>query len=85
MKDAKALLPEGRDIFDRLDLVDYRFLVDVTGEFYTLVLEITYEELAHFEDAAEEISGDPDWGDWYGRFTELVREGDREIFRVLEE
>lgn len=79
------LIPEGRDILGRLDLVNHRFLVDVTGRFYTLVLEITYEDLAHFEAASDAISGDSDWQDWYGRFTELVREGDREILRVLEE
>ena len=59
-----------------------RILTDLTGEYYTLVLEGTYKDLADFERSLHrEMSGA---GDVYHRkFVPLVDSGRREIFAVV--
>ena len=59
-----------------------RILTDLTGQYYTLVLEGTYKDLSDFENALHrEMSGA---GDIYHRkFVPLVESGRREIFSVV--
>jgi len=60
-----------------------RFLTDVTGQFYTFVLETTYENLASFEKSTAEAMGAKEFGEWYQKFTPLVESGYREIFSIV--
>ena len=62
-----------------------RLLTDVTGPFYTLVLEITAPSLAVFETEAPQLMGDKDWQANYQKMIPLVESGSREIFTVVEE
>ena len=61
-----------------------RLLTDVTGPFYTVVLEITVPNLAAFEAAAPQLMGDKDWQANYQKIGSLVESGYREVFTLAE-
>jgi len=61
-----------------------RLLTDVTGPFYTVVLELTAPSLAEFEALARETMGTAEWRANYEKLTPLVDSGYREIFNVVQ-
>ena len=61
-----------------------RLLTDMTGPFYTLVLELTLPNLAALETMMPKVMGDKDWQANYQKILPLVESGDREIFTVVE-
>ena len=61
-----------------------RLLTDVTGPFYTVVLEITAPSLTAFEAEAPRLMQNAEWQTAYRKLTELVDSGAREIFSVVE-
>jgi hypothetical protein len=61
-----------------------RLLTDVTGPFYTLVLELTAPSLSAFETAGPKLFADKDWQANYQKMAALVESGYREIFSVVE-
>lgn len=83
-RDAVAMMKEGQAILSRMGYAPARLLADVTGEYYTLVMETPFDSLADFEARMSEVSQNQDWRNWYGRFQALVRSGRREVFRVVE-
>ena len=84
MKDAVALAKEGRSIVQRLGFPMPRVSVDIASDFYSLVLETEFASLADFEGRLPQNFASAEWQEWYSRFTALVRDGRREIFRVVE-
>lgn len=62
---------------------DTRVLTDVTGPFYTMVLEMTFPSLAGLEEG-QSMMGEPAWKDAYAKFVPLVESGHREIFTIVE-
>jgi hypothetical protein len=62
---------------------DARLLTDLSGPYYTLVLETTYDSLAAFEGELRRELTRPEWRGWYDRFTPLVDSGHREMFTVV--
>src|SRR5262245_47047680 len=86
-KEAVALAKEGLAIQKKaLSGVDWsaRLLTDVTGPFYTLVLEVTVPNFSMFESNAPRIFGDKDWQANYQKMSALVDSGYREVFSVVE-
>jgi hypothetical protein len=86
-KEAVTLVKEGMAIQRRaLTGVDFstRVLTDVTGPFYTLVLELTVPNLGAFESFAPRLFGDKDWQANYQKLAPLVESGYREVFTVVE-
>jgi len=86
-REAVALVKEGVAIQKRaLAGVDFstRLLTDVTGPFYTLVLELTVPNLATFESVAPRLFGDKDWQANYQQMVPLVEAGHREVFTIIE-
>jgi hypothetical protein len=86
-KEAVAVVKEGLAIQKRaLSGVDFstRLLTDVTGPFYTLVLELTVPSLGVFESYAPRLFGDKDWQANYQKLAPLVDSGYREVFTVVE-
>ncbi len=85
-KEAVPLMKEGLAIQQKA-LSDIKFsarlLTDVTGPFYTLVLEITVPDLAAFESSASRIFADSTWQANYQKFSALVESGYREVFTVV--
>jgi len=88
-REAVALFKEGIAIQKRVSAVagiDFstRLLTDLTGPFYTVVLELTVPSLAAFEEAAPRLMGDKDWQANYQKLGSLVESGSREIFTLVE-
>ena len=83
-KDAKALMKEGARISKKVGYGAQRHLMDVTGAFYTLVLESTHESLAAWEAAMGDAQATKEWAAWYEKLKPLVESGHREIFTILE-
>jgi hypothetical protein len=86
-KEAVALLKEGLAIQKKaLSGVEFsaRVLTDVTGPFYTLVLELTVPSLGTFESYAPKLFADKDWQANYQKMGQLVESGYREVFSVVE-
>ena len=85
-REAVALFKEGIAIQKRAGAgVDFstRLLTDVTGPFYTVILEITAPTLAAFEGTAPQVMGDKDWQANYQKIAPLVESGSREIFTLV--
>ena len=86
-REATALLKEGVAAQNRvLAGVEYstRILADVTGAFYTLVLELTVPSPAAYEANYPKVMGDKDLQASYRKLAELVDSGHREIFSIVE-
>ena len=62
-----------------------RILTDVAGSnFYTLVLENTFDSLADYEQSEARVLRNDEWRSRYQKFVPLVESGHREIFKVVE-
>ncbi len=82
-KEAKALWKERPAIFEKAGH-PVRALTDLTGPFYTFVVEITFESLADFEKGLQDTLGVEEWGKWYEKFSTLLVSGRREFFTIVE-
>ena len=83
MKDVKALLPELQAHNKRLGVPQGRALTDLTGPFYTLVLEMEQPSLGTWEQAQAKAFADPEWQKAYGRLRPMIESGHREIYSVV--
>jgi hypothetical protein len=86
-REAVALFKESNAIQKRVGAgADFqvRLLTDVTGAFYTVVMEITAPSLAAFEAGAPQLMGNKDWQANYQKIAALVDSGYREVFSVVE-
>jgi hypothetical protein len=84
MKDAVAQAKRGRAVIERMGMHGMRAMTDVTGAFYTLVLENECKDMAEFEQQMTKSFDDDEWQKWYRAFAPFVHGGYREIFHVLE-
>lgn len=83
-KEAIEVLKQGRDALSGAGYPVVRILADVTGEYYTIVMESEVESLATWEKGMEQTPDVQEWQKLYReRFVPLVRHGRREIFRVV--
>lgn len=84
-KEAVAIMKEGLAIQKRTggDLPS-RLLTDLTGSFYTMVLEITAPSMAALEASMPKVMGDKEWQANYQKFSALVDSGSRQIFTIVE-
>jgi hypothetical protein len=88
-REAVALFKEGIAIQKRVGAstsvsFSTRLLTDVTGPFYTVVLELMVPSLSAFEAAAPQLMGDKEWQANYQKISALVESGYREIFTQIE-
>ena len=83
-KEAKKLWAEGQALTKKLGGQPQRALLDVTGPFYTFVMEATYASITAWEESMHKMIGVPEWERWYARFSPLVESGYREIFSEVE-
>lgn len=86
-REAVALFKEGLAIQKRLAAgaeFSSRLLTDVTGPFYTVVLEITVPNLATYEKETPRFLGDKEWQANYQKIIPLIESGSREIYTLLE-
>jgi hypothetical protein len=82
-RDAQELWKEGTRIMEQASHQPDRILTDLSGNYYTLVLESTYENLTQYENSMKENRNE-EWQRWYKKFTELVESGHREIFNIVQ-
>jgi hypothetical protein len=82
-REAVALWQEGLEILRRAGVKDARLLTDLTGPYYTLVLETAHENVADFDASIHAEMADEEWRAWYARFVPLVEGGRREMFTVV--
>jgi hypothetical protein len=83
MRDVLTMWRGGQEILKRSGHNPNRVLTDLTGEFYTFVLESTFNNLAEFESGHQGTTTSDEWRKFYDRFTQLVEAGRREIFNVV--
>ncbi|MGA2642655.1 MAG: hypothetical protein ABSG21_17335 [Spirochaetia bacterium] len=84
MKEAKEAWKEMLKLFPGQAPSRPRLLTDLTGQYYTLVLESTYKDLSDYEASSQNDMGDPRMGALYQKFVPLVDSGRREIFTIVE-
>jgi hypothetical protein len=83
-REAVAIFQEGIDFARRSGTArDVRLLTDLTGTYYTLVLESTYDDLSAYEREMRQMMGDAQWKAWYARFVPLAQSGRREMFTLV--
>ncbi len=61
-----------------------RVLTDLTGEYYTLIMESTFDNLTDYENGMKGEMQTDEWRKWSQKFTELVIDGRREIFNIVQ-
>ena len=84
-KPAIAAWKEGRAKMKQMGMTgESRALTDLVGTSYTLVHELTFENLAAFEQRSKTILGNPEWRKWYDTFVPYCESGYREILNVVE-
>jgi hypothetical protein len=83
-KEAKVLVKESLDLEKKLGYGPSRYLTDLTGPYYTLIMETSYQSLAAFEQMLKEVMGNKEFSAWYQKFMPLVESGRREIFTIVE-
>ena len=83
MKEAKATMKEIFAAVRPLDPGFKRALTDVTGEFYTMVLESEYADLAEYEKALKNAMAAAEFQKLYPKFRSMIRGGSREMFEVF--
>ena len=83
-KEVKVLIAEGRELMKQHGQPEVRYLMDVTGKFYTLEMESAYENFSAYEKKSTETMSSKEFGAWYGKFMAHIESGNREIFSVVE-
>ena len=83
-KDAKALIKENQELMKKYGHTTSRFMTDLTGDFYTFVMETTYDNLTAFEKSSQDAMGAKEFEQWYSKFVPLVKSGRREIYNLLD-
>jgi hypothetical protein len=83
MKEAKDVWKEMLKLFPAEAKSRMRLLTDLTGQYYTLVMENTHKSISEWESSMAQMA-DPAMGALYQKFTPLVDEGRREIFTIVE-
>ncbi len=83
-REAKALAKEGMEIEKKYGYGPGRLLTDLTGPYYTLVMETTYANMTEFEKALKDLLGNKEFGEWYQKMVPLVESGRREMYTVVE-
>jgi hypothetical protein len=59
-----------------------RLLTDLSGEFFTVVVETEVESLAEYERLRDEEFSKPGFADWFARMVPLVESGRREFYTI---
>lgn len=83
MREALELWQEGKQHIMNNTTAPPRLMTDLTGDYYTLVLESQFNNLADYEQAMQTEMQKQDWRNWYQKFTPLVESGRREMFNVV--
>ena len=83
-KDAKALWKQGAALEKKYGNAPSRLLTDLTGPYYTFIMESSYPSLSDYGKAMKDMMGAKEWSKWYKKFVPLIESGKREIFTIEE-
>ena len=85
-REAQELWKEGMALMEKMGFRRgaSRVLTDVVADFYTLVVETTFDSLADWESAGKKMMAEQGWRDWYAKVVPLVESGRREVLQVVE-
>jgi hypothetical protein len=83
-KEAKAVWKEGAAVLANAGFTSVRVLTDLTGPFYTFVLETTYPSLEQYEQITQKMFGTKEWAEWYQKLQPLIESGRREMYTIVE-
>lgn len=83
-REAVALWRKGKPLIEKGSKAKVRLLTDITGQFYTMVLEMEFKSLAAYEGGHQSTAASAAWRGWYKKFSNLVESGHREIFQVVD-
>lgn len=83
-REVKAAMLESQKLMTDEQLKNSRVLFDLVGPAYTMVLENTYTNLAHYEKELAALLGKPEWKEWYQKLIPRIEQSYREIFTVME-
>jgi len=83
MREALALWKEGQALMKASGHVPSRLLTDLTGEYYTLVLESEFASLSEYEKGHGSAAMTDEFRAWYQKFSALVVSGKREMFSIV--
>jgi len=59
-----------------------RVLTDLSGDFFTVVVEMEAESLAAYERVRDQEFGKPEFAQWFARMLPLVESGRREFYTI---
>jgi len=82
-KDALSLMKPLAKKMNDMGMGKFRLLTDLVGNYYTLVLEGTFSSLEDYQKTHEQAIDD-EWKQIYAKFVELVINGYRDIWTVVE-
>ncbi|HVP07272.1 MAG TPA: NIPSNAP family protein [Candidatus Acidoferrum sp.] len=83
-RDALTMFEEGKKYMQNNGHNPTRILTDLSGNYYTLVMESSFDNLAEYEKGHTQTGDSKQWHDWYQKFCTLVESGHREIFNVVQ-
>ena len=83
MKEVLSLWRDGQEMMRKAGQPTGRLLTDITGTYYTFVLEMEYESLDAFEKGRPSGTMADEWSKFYARFCEYVVTGHREILSIV--
>jgi hypothetical protein len=83
-KDAMELWKTNSQFFENEDMHNTRMMTDLTGPYYTLVMESTFNSLTDYENMMKNELKTDEWRKFYNKFVELVESGRREIFNLVD-
>ncbi|HJV21693.1 MAG TPA: NIPSNAP family protein [Holophagaceae bacterium] len=84
MKEAKGLVRTMKAVNARLGAPLGRVMTDLTGPYYTLVIETDFPSLAEFEGGLARVFADSQWQEAYAGFRPTIVSGQREIYTLVE-
>ena len=80
-RQVKALMKESKALMTPEQVKNTRILFDLVGPSYTMVMEMTFENLGAWE--KDMGSGmDDRWREWYQKFIPHIDSSKREIFTI---
>jgi hypothetical protein len=82
-RDAQVLIKENLELMKRHGQTSPRFMTDLTGDFYTLVMEMSFDNLSTMEKTTNETMSSKEFEQWYSKFVPLVESGRREIYSLV--
>lgn len=83
-RDAKALMQESKKLMPPDMAARSRVLFDLVGPSYTMVWEVSYNNLSGWEAEMSSGMNEAAWREWYQKFIPLIESSHREIFTIVE-